>query len=139
MESILNIQEKYHEDESIKSGSNINIPGEIRINIENQNEFYHPRRSWLLVEGDLVKSADDGRYDDNDLVALTNNGIMHLFTNVKYELAGQEIESVNHPGFATTMLSLAKQSFDYSKGPGLMQCLYPDTSTAAAATNVAST
>ena len=146
MESILHIQDKYHENDSIKSyeyneyqptsGSNINIPGEIRINIENQDEFYHPRRSWLLVEGDLVKSADDSAYGDDDLVSLTNNAIMYLFTNIKYELAGQEIESLNHPGFASTMLGSAKRSFDYAKGPGLMQCWYPDTSTAAADTNI---
>ena len=44
--------------------------------------------------------------------------------------------SLNHPGFATTMLGLAKYSLDYAKGPGLMQCWYPDTSTAAEENNV---
>ena len=33
------------------SGSNLNIPGNITIHIENQDEFYHPRRSYLLVGG----------------------------------------------------------------------------------------
>ena len=146
MESILQIQEKYEEDDSIKSyeyneyypssGSNLNMAGQITITIENLDEFYHPRRSWLLVEGDLLKAADGTRYGDDDLITLTNNAIMYLFTNIKYELSGQEIESLNHPGFATTMLGLAKRPFDYAKGSGLMQCWYPDTSTAAETTNV---
>ena len=55
MDSILNFQEKYIENDAIKSyeyneyqptsGSNLNIPGNINIHIENQDEFYHPRRS----------------------------------------------------------------------------------------------
>ena len=143
MESILDMQGNFHDDDSIKSyeyneyhptsGSNINMPGQITITIENQDEFYHPRHSWLLVEGDLLKSAADARYADADAVALTNNAIMYLFANIKYELAGSEVESINHPGFASTMLGMAKRPFDYAKGPGLMQCWYPDTNTTAAA------
>ena len=33
------------------------------------------------------------------------------------------------------MLGLAKYSLDYAKGPGLIQCWYPDTSTVAAESN----
>ena len=101
-DSILNFQEKYTESDTIKSyeyneyqptsGSNLNIPGNITIHIENQDEFYHPRRSYLLVEGNLLKAGDDGVYAANDAVGLANNGVMHLFSNIKYELAGQEIE-----------------------------------------------
>ena len=67
MDSILNFQEKYVESDTIKSyeyneyqptsGSNLNISGNIIIHIENQDEFFHPRRSYLLVEGNLVPTA----------------------------------------------------------------------------------
>ena len=53
---------------------------------------------------------------------------MYWFTNIKYSLEGMEIESLNHPGFATIMLycpwfnlrnksdkSLVFDSFDYLK------------------------
>ena len=131
MDSILNFQEKYVVSNAIKSyeyneyqptsGSNINIPGNITIHIENQDEFYHPRRSYLLVEGDLLK-GDNSRYGVNDIVTLTNNGIMHLFSNVKYELAAQEIESVYNPGTASTLMMISKYPFDFAHGPGVMQC-----------------
>ena len=136
MDSILDIQEKFTEAESIKSyeysaylptsGSNLNTPGTITIHIESQDEFYHPRRSFLLVEGELVK-ANGTRYTANSDIALCNNGVMHLFSNVKYEFAGQEIASVNNPGIAGVLMGAAKFPFDYSSGAGLMQCWSPNT------------
>ena len=90
-DSILNFQEKYAESVTIKSyeyneyqptsGSNLNISGNITIHIENQDEYFHPRRSYLLVEGNLLKE-DGTLYGANDDVALANNGVMHLFSNV---------------------------------------------------------
>ena len=109
---------------------------QITIAIENTDDFFHPRHSWLLVEGDLVKAADGIRYGDNDLITLTNNEIMYLFTNIKYNLGGMEKESLSHPEFATNMIGLLKCSLDYAKGPGLVQCWYPDASTVAAENNV---
>ena len=83
-----------------------------------------------------MKAADEARYQNVDLITQTNNAIMYLFTNIKYSLGGMEIESLNHPGFATTMLGLAKYSLDYAKGPRLMQCWNSDTSPLAEETNV---
>ena len=144
MESILHIQEKSEVDEFIKgyeyvesqpiSGPQLNMSGQITVTIENTDDFFYPHHSWLLMEGNLVK-ADEARNQDADLITLINNAIMYLFTNIKYSLGGMEIESLNHAGFATTMLGLAKYSLDYAKGPGLMQCWYPDTSTVAEENN----
>ena len=141
-ETILNIQEKPEIDDSIKeydyveyqpiSGSQLNTSGQITITIENTDDFFYPRHSWLLVEGDLLKAADEQPYGDVDLITLNNNAIMYLFTNLRYSLGGMEIESLNHPGFATTMLGYTKYSNDYTKGAGLMQCWYPDSGTTAA-------
>ena len=97
MDTILNIDDKFEEADSIKSyeynaylptsGSNLNTPGTITIHIESQDEFYHPRKSYLLFEGELLKQ-DGGRYTVGSDVALCNNRIMHLFSNVKYEIGG---------------------------------------------------
>ena len=119
-DSILNFQEKYNEsceynEYQPTSGSNLNISGKITIHIENQDEFFHPRRSYLLVEWNLLKE-DGTLYGVNDAVALGNNGVMHLFSDVKYELAGQEIEGVNNPGIAGVIMGV--------------QCWSPQTSEA---------
>ena len=124
MDSILNFQEKYIESDAIKSyeyneyqptsGSNLNIPRNSDIHIENQDEFYYTRRSYLLGSGNLLKE-EGTRYAAADVIAIANNGVMHLFSNVKYELAGQEIESVNNP-------VTAKYPDDYTYGTGMIQC-----------------
>ena len=76
-DSILHIQRKAKVDEYIReneyveyqaiSGSQLNMSGQITITIENADNFFHPRHSWLLVEGDLVKVADETRYGDNHI------------------------------------------------------------------------
>lgn len=133
--SILDIKEKFIEGDAIKSyefneylptsGSNLNISGTITIHIESQDEFYHPRRSCLLIEGDLLK-ADGTRYA-NENIALSNNGIMHLFSNAKYELVGSDMESVNDPGIAGVLMGMAKYTYEYAQGVGMKSCWAPET------------
>ena len=141
---ILNITEMHDEDESIRSyqyyqyspitGTNLNNSGEIRMTIESQDEFFHPHSSYLLFTGRLVKAAG-GAYADTELASLTNNGIMYLFSNIRYELSGHEIESINYPGTATTIQGLLKYSDDFSKSQGMNMCWIKDTGAAADANN----
>ena len=122
-ESILELHETNVTDESIKSyeydeyqpitGTQLNSAGQITITIENQDQFLHLNNSYLLIEGDVLK-ADDTRYANADLIALTNNGLLHLFSGLKLTLAGQEVEHVNYPGEATTFLGLASYSRAYT-------------------------
>ena len=122
-----------HEYEPI-TGASLNNSGEIRITIETQDLFTHPSESYLVVEGRLTK--DDGTlYADADNVALTNNAIMHLFSNIKYKLSGQEIESLYNPGQASTMLGLLKYPDDFSKSMGLNQLWYKDMEATASIAN----
>jgi len=63
--------------------------------------------------------------------------MMYLFSNISYRLSNQEIESIHHPGQATTMLGLLKYSDDFSKAQGLNQLWQKDTTaTAVIADNV---
>lgn len=113
--AILNITEQPIVDESIEkyefheyepvARSNLNSAGEIRIDVEKQDLFTHPSESYILFEGRLTK-ADGTAYANTDAVALTNNGLMHLFSQITYSLANQQVESVYHPGQATTMLGM---------------------------------
>lgn len=145
---ILNITEKYQVDVSIGSseyyafnpisGTQLNNAGEITIRIDNQDAFFYPKKSWLQIDGKLVKNvAQNTAYDDADLVTLVNNGIMHCFSNIKYQLGGQEIESLYHVGQATTLLGLLRYNTGFEEGGGLNQCWYPDeVNGTAAATNL---
>jgi len=138
---ILNITEKTQIDETIQeyeyhsyepiAGTNLNNPGEIRLNIETQDLFTHPAVSYLVFDGKLVKAADDAEYANADVITLTNNAMMHLFSNIKYQLSGQEIQSVFHPGQETTMLGLLKYSDDFQKSKWLNQLWMKDSHTTA--------
>ena len=100
--------------------------GSIVIVIEAQDIYTHPAESFLIVEGELIK-ADGTRYVNDDEVALINNGIMYLFSDVRYHLASHEIEVLQNPGHATLMLGMLKFPDDFSKSQGLNQCWIKDT------------
>ena len=118
-------------------GSILNSSGQdIRLAIETQDIFTHPSESYLIIEGELKKN-DNNRYANDDPIALTNNGIMHLFKRIRYDLSGQEMETIANVGQATTMLGLLKYPDDFSKSKGLNQLWYKDTTdTAVLADNV---
>ena len=132
---ILKFDSKYMEDESISSdqvygyypitGTQLNQPGSITITIQNGCNFYQPSESWLEFEGQL-ESATNVPFTKDSLISLANNGIMHLFDNIKYLLSSTEIESVFHPGHASTMIGMVTYPKPYA--PGLNQCWEPDTS-----------
>ena len=137
MSSILRITDPILSDDSIDkyedieyepvAGTNLNSSGaDIRLTIETQDIFTHPSESFLIIEGYLKKHTN-ARYGNNDLITLTNNGIMHLFKRIQYELSGQEIENIMNVGQATTMLGLLKYPDDFSKSKGLNQLWYKDT------------
>ena len=109
-----NIEEyEYHEYEPI-TGTSLNNGGDVRISIESQDIFTHPRESYLIFEDWLTK-ADGTLYVNADEAALTNNAIMHLFSRIEYNLSNKLIESINYPGQATTMLGLLQYLDDFSK------------------------
>ena len=137
MNSILRITDPILKDDSIDryeeiayepvAGTNLNAPGQdIRLTIETQDIFTHPSENYLIIEGRLLKT-DNNSYARDDSITLTNNGIMHLFKRIRYDLSGQEIESLIHSGQATTMLGLLKYPDDFSKSKGLNQLWYKDT------------
>ena len=147
MNSILRITDPILKDDSIDKyeeiayepivGTNLNSSGQdIRLIIETQDIFTYPSESYLIVEGYLEKIINPpniATYNrDTDLITLTNNGIMHLFKRIRYDLSGQEIENIMNVGQATTMLGLLKYPDDFSKSKGLNQLWYKDTSTSAA-------
>ena len=100
-ESILELHKTNATNESIKSyeydkyqpvtGTQLNSAGQIAITIENQDQFLHLHNSYLLIEGNVLKAANTS-YTDADLIALTNNGLLYLFSSLKLTLAGQTVE-----------------------------------------------
>ena len=93
----------------------MNNAGQITITIENQDQFLHLHNNYLLIEVNVLK-ADDTRYADADLIALTNNGLLYQFPSLKLTLADQTVDHVNYPGQATSLHGdsvLVGRSTDY--------------------------
>ena len=135
MSDILQITEDIPVDDSIYEyeykeynpivGTDLNR-GSIVLTIEAQDVYTHPAESFLIIDGQLVKN-DNNLYADADTVTLINNGLMYLFSDVRYHLASHEIEVLQNPGQATTMLGLLKYPDDFTKSQGLNQLWIPDT------------
>ena len=141
MADILQITEDIPVDDSIYEyeykeynpivGTNLNR-GSIVLTIESQDIYTHPAESFLVIEGRLIKLAvgpggADVPYDEDAVISLINNGMMYLFSDVRYHLASHEIEVLQNPGHATTMLGLLKYPDDFNKSQGLNQLWVPDT------------
>ena len=145
MADILQITEDIPVDDSIYEyeykeynpivGTNLNR-GSIVLTIESQDIYTHPAESFLVIDGRLrretapnnpVDPNDTLRYEDVDVVSLINNGIMYLFSDVRYHLASHEIEVLQNPGQATTMLGMLKYPDDFNKSEGLNHLWAPDT------------
>ena len=144
MADILQITEDIPVDDSIYEyeykeynpivGTNLNR-GSIVLTIESQDIYTHPAESFLIVDGRLRRqnppgvpavAADPLRYENADVVTLINNGIMYLFSDIRYHLASHEIEVLQNPGQATTMLGMLKYPDDFNKSQGLNQLWHPD-------------
>ena len=145
MADILQITEDIPVDDSIYeyeykeynpiAGTDLNR-GSIVLTIESQDIYTHPAESFLVIDGRLTLENDravnpvvnDAKsLIDNDVVTLINNGIMYLFSDVRYHLASHEIEVLQNPGYATTMLGMLKYPDDFNKSQGLNQLWLPDT------------
>lgn len=109
MAEILNIHSGVSFDESVAhyevhahqpyTSTNFNHSDEIRISIQHQDLNLLPSRSALHVVGKLTKT--NGQVVQN--TRLVNNGICHLFEEIRYELNAIEIDRCKNVGLTTVM------------------------------------
>ena len=98
---------------------------EIKFNVEALSTFVHPHKSFLYFEGQLVKN-NNHRFIIKDNVALANDGILHLFSEMKYTINGQPIEDILNPAISSIMLGVLRYPDDFNETEGLMQCWCKD-------------
>ena len=94
MADILQITEDIPVDDSIYdyeykeynpiTGTDLNR-GSIVIVIESQDIYTHPAESFLVIEGQLLRNNGE-RYIQDDKIALINNGLLYLFSDVFFKL-----------------------------------------------------
>lgn len=118
--NILNVSEKINFDESIISkefhtyqpyaANLLDNNDEIRIAIQRQDLFTLPSESFIYIEGQLLS------HDDKPVAAtkFINNGILHLFDEIRYEIGGVTVDRIRNPGITTTMKNYISHSMNES-------------------------
>ena len=119
---------EYHEYIPDSGNTKLNQGGEIRIPINAEDTFLDISESYLVFEGQIVKNdgsevADKAVQSPKEIekTTLVNNGLMYLFSEIKYDLSGQSIEHISNPGETTSMMGLLKYSEDFEKCLGMNQ------------------
>src|SRR5271163_2538080 len=103
------IESRQYVDYTSQSQNNLNILGApITIEINASDNYILPSDSVLYIKGQLVK-GDGTAYDNPDEVALVNNAMMFLFSDIRYSIGKSSMENINYPGQVTTILSYLSQ------------------------------
>lgn len=107
----LDVTGKSHIDDSIIKITNhsyvpyntlsINNSDEIRISINNQDLLTLPCKSYLYIRGE-IENYDKGHF--------INNAFAFLFDEIKYEVAGKEIDIIRNPGISGLMKILCSNN-----------------------------
>ncbi|XP_069354074.1 uncharacterized protein [Maniola hyperantus] len=121
--NILKVAELPHYDNSIESyeihtyspyNNSFKENDEIRIPIQQQDIYILPSGSSIYIEGKATIIGKDHK-PLSAPVEFTNNAIMFLFQDIRYELNGIEIERVKNAGITTTIKSYVSMNMGQSK------------------------
>ncbi|XP_025406946.1 uncharacterized protein LOC112680919 [Sipha flava] len=80
------------------SSTAINRGDEIRIPIQNRDAVTLPSESFVYVEGKLIKPVDLLAE-----VTFSQNGLINLFNEIKYDINSVEIQRVKRPGVSSSL------------------------------------
>uniref|UniRef100_A0A2S2QAB2 Double jelly roll-like domain-containing protein n=1 Tax=Sipha flava TaxID=143950 RepID=A0A2S2QAB2_9HEMI len=94
------IQMQYHSF-LLYSSTALSKNDEIRILIQNMDAYTLPCESYIYVEGKVNKPTDAGQGIGD--FKFTNNGLAFLFSELRYELNGVEIQKLKYPGISSCL------------------------------------
>ena len=106
--SYLDVNAPYVDEEPIQemflhsflpfSSSALNNGDEINIAIQNRDSLTLPSESYIYIEGTLTK-PDDMLTE----VGFSQNGLINMFSEIKYEINSVEVQRVKRPGVCSTL------------------------------------
>ena len=99
----------------------------IQIDINASDAYINPSESYLIIKGELMRANNNTPYNADREVALVNNAMMYLFSEIKYTIGGKIMEQISNPGQISTMLAYLTQPDDYNSNAGLKSCWSKDT------------
>jgi hypothetical protein len=133
-ETVESFQYREYEPQNPQAVNNLQA---IQIDIQSQDVYTQPSKSYLYIEGKLESTAGgENAYKAETLVTLINNAVPFMFSQIRYQINNIEIENVMNPGQATTMKGLLTYGREMANGEGLNMCWMPDSQDAASDENV---
>ena len=108
MDSMFSLKKKYELDQPIhkidfikcspNTLSTVNKnDSKISISLPREDAYICLQKSYITVDFEVVKNADDTRYVDNDQIALVNLGPVALFSEAKLTTSsGKHLEKVDN-------------------------------------------
>lgn len=117
MNDILDINSMVRSDESITGiqyhsyspyTTTCNYNDEIRIVIQQQDLYTLPCESYIYIEGEIKKKA--GTADNAAVPTLVNFAAAHLFSDIRYEINGFEIDRCKNAGITGVLKGFASLS-----------------------------
>ena len=81
---------------------------EIRINIQNMDSYTLPCESFIYIEGKVQKPTDAVGE-----VRFSNNGLAFLFSEMRYEINGIEIQKLKSPGVSSCLKGFCSYTPSY--------------------------
>lgn len=90
-------QKSYHSFTPYSSSA-LSYNEEIRINVQNMDSYTLPCESYIFIEGKIYKPTDAVGE-----VRFSNNGLAFLFSEMRYEINGIEIQKLKSPGIASCL------------------------------------
>lgn len=87
---------------------------EIRIPIHQQDVYILPSASFIYIEGHVTIIGKDKK-PVAKVVEFTNNPVMFMFQDIRYEINGVEIDRSKYPGITTTIKSYISMNEGESK------------------------
>jgi len=141
-DEMMDITDPFRYDESISEmnyfeytpqtqGNNNSYGNPIRIDINAQDIYTLPSRSYISITGQIQRLDNGNAYVAENEITLINNAMMYLFSSVKYELGSTMIETINNPGQVTSMLGYLTYPDDYNTSAALRSCWSKDTTSEA--------
>jgi len=83
------------------STSALSKSDEIRISVQNMDCYTLPCESYIYIEGNIVKETD--LTQGIGTCSFTNNGLAFLFSEMRYEMNGTEIQKLKLPGISSCL------------------------------------
>ena len=103
----------------------------LRFNVKQDNLILHWTNAYMVLDGKLVKKADETAYAGTEMISMIHNAVPHMFSNCKLSINNKCVEDVSEVGHVSSMMYNVLYPRTKGKCDGLQFMWYPDVTAVA--------